>query len=118
MYCPLCKAEYRAGFDKCSDCHVGLVSTLEQAKAANVVLLWEGTSQSKFGDMVAALQDANVPNLARSGASAEIEKSRPLWTYLPIVSHFMQVKELHAQMSWQVFVLESDNARARAIVDE
>jgi len=37
VYCPLCKAEYRAGFDRCSDCLVGLVSTLEQPKAANVV---------------------------------------------------------------------------------
>lgn len=71
VFCPLCKADYRDGFDKCSDCSVGLVSTLEEAQAAKVVLLWEGTSQSKFREIVAALQDANVPNLARSGATAE-----------------------------------------------
>ena len=25
MFCPVCKAEYRTSFTKCSDCHVGLV---------------------------------------------------------------------------------------------
>jgi hypothetical protein len=115
MYCPLCKAEYRAGFDRCSDCLAGLVSTLEQAKAANVVLLWKGTSQSKFGDRVGALRDANVPCLARSAASAE--SNRPWWSYIPVVSAFARFKELQEQMSWQVFVLESDHARARAIIE-
>ncbi len=28
MFCPICKAEYRAGFTICSDCHVQLVSEL------------------------------------------------------------------------------------------
>jgi hypothetical protein len=31
MYCPLCKAEYREGFVRCSDCQVDLVSRLKQA---------------------------------------------------------------------------------------
>jgi hypothetical protein len=115
VYCPLCKAEYRAGFDRCSDCLGGLVATREQADSANVVLLWQGISQSKFNDIVATLRDANVPNLARSGARAE--KSRPIWTYLPIVSHLMRVKEMHEQMSWQVFVLQSDSDKARGAVE-
>src|ERR1051326_4940094 len=28
MFCPRCKAEYRLGFTKCSDCHVDLVDQL------------------------------------------------------------------------------------------
>jgi len=48
MYCPLCKAEYRTGFDRCSDCLVGLVPTLEQAKATPVVLLWMQPRIQKF----------------------------------------------------------------------
>ena len=28
MFCPQCKAEYRAGFTKCSDCDVDLVKEL------------------------------------------------------------------------------------------
>jgi hypothetical protein len=28
MYCPKCKAEYRKGFTKCSECQIGLVPEL------------------------------------------------------------------------------------------
>ena len=28
MFCPMCKAEYRPGFTRCSDCEVDLVDTL------------------------------------------------------------------------------------------
>ena len=28
MFCPLCKAEYREGFDTCADCSVSLVAEL------------------------------------------------------------------------------------------
>src|SRR5216684_6721319 len=111
MYCPLCKAEYRTGFDRCSDCLAGLVPTREQAETANVVLLWEGTSQSKFNDIVAALRDADVPNLARSGARAE--RGQSAWAYIPILSLFTRFKQLHEQMSWQVFVLQSDWAKTQ-----
>jgi hypothetical protein len=31
VYCPLCKAEYRAGFETCSDCQVSLVAAPKQA---------------------------------------------------------------------------------------
>lgn len=30
MYCPKCRAEYREGFNMCSDCHVELVDSLPQ----------------------------------------------------------------------------------------
>ncbi len=29
MYCPKCRAEYRAGFTTCSDCHIELVDELQ-----------------------------------------------------------------------------------------
>lgn len=38
-WCPKCKAEYREGFTKCSDCKVELVSELDEVsdEDANVV---------------------------------------------------------------------------------
>jgi hypothetical protein len=114
MYCPLCKAEYRTGFDRCSDCLVGLVPTLEQAKASPVVLLWKGTSQSKFNDIVEALRDANVPALARSGVTEA--RRRSAWDYIPILSLFARYKRMYDQMTWEVSVLNSDYAKARGIV--
>jgi hypothetical protein len=32
MFCPECKAEYRAGFTRCSDCDVDLVQQLEDSE--------------------------------------------------------------------------------------
>jgi hypothetical protein len=114
VYCPLCKAEYRAGFDRCSDCLIGLVQTREQAEAAKVDLLWEGTRQSEFNDIVAALTDANIPTQARSGARSE--KGFGFRSF-GIIGMVMGSKRFHDQMSWQIFVFESDYAKARGIVE-
>ena len=114
MYCPLCKAEYRAGFDRCSDCLIGLVQTRVQAEAAKVNLLWEGTGQSKFNDIVAALTDANIANQSRSAARSE---SGFGIRFSGIIGMVMGAKRLHDQMSWQIFVFESDYAKARGIVE-
>ena len=119
MYCPLCKAEYRAGFERCSDCLIGLVSTLEEAQAAGVTLVWSGTSQSKFNQVVDALRDANVPILARSGANPENYfsgvRNKSVWDYIPYLSRY---KRMYDQMTWEVSVLSSDYPKARGIVEK
>ena len=114
MYCPLCKAEYRTGFEKCSDCLVALVPTLEQAMGRPVILLWRGTSQSEFNDIVAALHEANVPTLARSGVTEARKRSN--WDYIPILSLFSRYKRMYDQMTWEISVLDSDYVKAREIV--
>ena len=107
-YCPICKAEYRAGFIRCSDCLAGLVDSLREAEAVKAILLWEGTSLSKFDAIVAALGDANIPNRAKSGADAE-KAYQPLDLIVP----FSRMMKFKKQMSWQVFVVETDYERAR-----
>ena len=116
MYCPLCKAEYRAGFGRCSDCLTGLVHTREEAEATNVVMLWQGTSQARFKSIVWALRNANIPNRAESGAQSPTK--RPFWAYIGIIWYFYtQFKEMHEAMSWKISVLESDYLKAQAIVE-
>ena len=46
MFCPFCKAEYRAGIAQCSDCSISLVDSIPgDAFDANfMVLLWNGES--------------------------------------------------------------------------
>jgi hypothetical protein len=61
MFCPLCKAEYRQGFSTCSDCHVPLVSTQEEAKSVEVDVLWDGVERDQFESVLAALSDAGIP---------------------------------------------------------
>jgi hypothetical protein len=75
MFCPVCKAEYRAGFYRCSDCEVDLVADLpapgSSAAAADSPeasadldspeLLWSGVDGGAFARITAALGEADVP---------------------------------------------------------
>ena len=106
-YCPICKAEYRAGFAQCCDCLASLVGSSSEADAARVVLLWEGLSRQKFEAIVAALRGANIPNRARCGADTEAARSNPL-------ARMMKMKT-KGQASWQVSVLEADYERAQSV---
>lgn len=74
MFCPVCKAEYRSGFTRCSECDVALVETLEMAKAAspeqmNAVLLWSGTDPQTFAAVRDALDWAKIFHFAESRES-------------------------------------------------
>ncbi|HEY0703765.1 MAG TPA: hypothetical protein VGD60_13445 [Candidatus Acidoferrales bacterium] len=68
MFCPECKAEYRPGFARCSDCHVDLVDQLDarptnapRPPESNVAeLLWTGTDQRIRGEIVRALDRAQI----------------------------------------------------------
>ena len=106
-YCPICKAEYCAGFVQCCHCLALLVGSSSAADAARVVLLWEGLSRQKFEAIVAALRGANIPNRARCGADTETAYSSPL-------AHMMKMK-MKKQASWQVSVLEADFERAQSV---
>lgn len=121
-YCPLCKTEYRPGFDRCSDCLIKLCSR-EEADATKVSLLWEGASISKFNEVVAALQAAKIPSHSRSGAKAERVASlaspfdfafRSFWSR----GWWTRMRELKEQMSWLVYVLEADYERAQHVITE
>jgi hypothetical protein len=71
MFCPECKAEYRAGFTRCSDCGVDLVEQLDARASAgasasaadpNVAeVLWTGVDARVRGEVVRALEAANIP---------------------------------------------------------
>ena len=65
MFCPLCKAEYREGFYRCSDCDVELVSFLaeppaEEAPDEPLKLLWRGQDPVLFTAVLSALNDAQI----------------------------------------------------------
>jgi hypothetical protein len=102
-YCPICKAGYRAEFRQCSDCLANLVDSPEAAEAVKAVLLWEGLRVSKFDAIVAVLRHANIPNRAKSAADPDTG-----YRFNPFARKL--------KMSWQVFVLETDYAKARNAV--
>jgi|SRR5579864_894698 len=119
MYCPLCKAEYRDGFDRCSDCDINLVKTYEEAKSIPVVSLWEGVSLSKFNTIAGALDDAKIPNLAESGASPNAAGS--WWSRVGVFAIFrlfVRIGGANQSMAWKIRVLESDYSAAKAIMEK
>ena len=62
-YCPLCRAEYREGFETCTTCSAHLVASqhTEKALANPPRLLWRGRNSNEFGVVTGALGDAQIP---------------------------------------------------------
>ncbi len=71
MFCPVCTAEYRPGFMRCSDCDVDLVEALPadsdaeaELPAADLTspeLLWAGIDAGAFARVTGALETADIP---------------------------------------------------------
>ncbi len=61
VFCPLCKAEFRDGFTQCSDCHIPLVATKQEADRQVVTRVWNGGDKSEFESVLTALRQAEIP---------------------------------------------------------
>lgn len=71
MFCPKCKAEYRQGFHRCSDCDVELVSELpadepQRGQLGNVPSgslrrIWAGDDQSRCVELCEELKANDIP---------------------------------------------------------
>ena len=61
MFCPLCKAEFQDGFTQCSDCHIPLVATKEEAERRAITGVWKGGDKVQFEMVLSALQEAEIP---------------------------------------------------------
>jgi hypothetical protein len=105
MHCPLCKAQYKVGYDLCRGCDADLVLTKEQADGEDVVLFLESGDLIGVVRLADALKAANVPNYSRFG---EVKAKAPF------IGLFPQAKAAKEQ-SWQIFVLETDLDRARQV---
>jgi hypothetical protein len=67
MFCPSCGAEYRSGFDTCSDCGVALVEELPQQSSlekpgtqAGAVLVWSGNDVTRHAQARSILERAGL----------------------------------------------------------
>ncbi len=59
MFCPLCKAEYREGFDQCNDCGLPLGSEHE-ARATETALLYRGFDEASARAIADELMEAGI----------------------------------------------------------
>jgi Putative prokaryotic signal transducing protein len=68
MFCPNCRSEYRAGFDRCKDCDVGLLTELPSEEKAEFVDLVEVLSIADAGQIAlvkSILEAEEIPYLAQ-----------------------------------------------------
>ena len=70
MYCPSCKAEFRPGIARCTDCDVDLVDALIEIPAdafskGNLILLWAGDDLSLHASLLEELKAAGIPYFDR-----------------------------------------------------
>lgn len=68
MFCPECRAEYRDGFTRCSDCDVDLVERLPESSDADERVfpsemreVWTGEEQDQCVSICSELRQAEIP---------------------------------------------------------
>jgi hypothetical protein len=110
MYCPLCKAEYRAGFTRSCDCDVDLVDAVNTKPAdglskGNLVLLWAGDDLSLHASILEELKAAGIRYFARP-VGAYSRRAFPNRFPAPVAPLF----------GFEVAVLSSDLKMAKAIL--
>jgi hypothetical protein len=103
MFCPLCQSEFRDGITECSDCHVQLVGSREQA-LASPELLWKGRRQTSLDKILAELDARSIPSYFK-----EIVNTTPQFSFLGI-----RLTPRKDTFEYEVWVLRSDRVLAHA----
>jgi hypothetical protein len=99
MFCPDCKAEYRPGFTRCSDCGLDLVEHLEQTiihsnnpeVSGTPELLWTGTDAATRDGIIDALEMAQIPYHERGDKVGSL----PGWSR-QVYAIFIHARDHHA----------------------
>lgn len=113
MFCPLCRAEFRAGFTECSDCHVPVVPTLADAAAASVQL-WKGSDEEELNRILAALDAQEILSHFKEcvrGGAALVVMGIPL-----SVLSGISASESKSMSEYEVRVFREDLQRAKAAI--
>jgi hypothetical protein len=116
MFCPQCKAEYRAGFARCTDCGVALQTSEAHERAEAEVaasthpevsaVLWRGQDPVSFSVVLSALDEEGIfyKEFQRRDYAAALSQPFALGYYgLP---------------HWEVRVCATDLSAARKIAEE
>lgn len=98
MYCPKCRAEYRQGFTRCTDCDADLVDSpplgsevelREEGFTDPLARLWMDTDPVLYSALTAALSDAQIPFFDNPPADFDNWLSSPTHNILSVgIPHF------------------------------
>jgi predicted amidophosphoribosyltransferase len=112
MVCPSCKAEFRQGITRCSDCDTELVEAVPKGPAddsppdGNLVSLWSGDNLALHASLFEELKAAGVPYFDRpiGNYSRRAFPNRFPASGIPL-------------FGFEVGVLSSDSEKAKAILE-
>jgi hypothetical protein len=102
MFCPKCRAEYRAGISRCPDCGIALIKSLDSEPPPTPegpALAWRGNDPVAFSRALAALREHKI----QSYQIAEHDN-------LPYLAAF--------QPRYGIFVRREDVSRAEKVIRE
>jgi hypothetical protein len=109
MYCPVCKAEYRAEFSQCSDCHVALVPELSTEDSPySYVVVWRGEDIVVHDQLCDELEGAGI-EYADTPLEVLLRKS---WDWDPFNL------SLNPRFGFVVSVRTNNEARAQEILEK
>jgi hypothetical protein len=111
MFCPLCKSEFRDGFNKCSDCQIALISSRAEAAGVATDLAWKGDNRERCNRVLDTLTDAGIPFHSKE----ELLKKQPWPWFSFLLFRFMTPRPTFELAVW---VLDKDFARAEAAIRE
>jgi hypothetical protein len=115
MFCPECKAEYRAGFTHCADCDVDLVATQQEAmrsrRAAEdgasdelATQVWHGTDPHFYLGAMEYLAAQGMPHRGRAVTVPEHEsfEEQPMGAYAKPEFEIRVSKENSSLAQWML----------------
>lgn len=85
MFCPECRAEYREGFTRCSDCDVPLVEELPpeiEPKDVELEKVFESSNPALLAMVKSVLEGAGIEFIA-SGEGTQYQTLIPVWIRVP-----------------------------------
>jgi hypothetical protein len=84
MFCPSCKAEYRPGFARCSDCDIPLIAEMPEESvtdADSLRVVWEGEDQSTCVSLCRKLMSSDIPYKVEQIPKSRSVKMTVDWFY-------------------------------------
>jgi hypothetical protein len=105
MFCPVCKSEYREGFNRCADCDVPLVNSLASEKEpldhASLENLWQGNDRRISSIVCSELERLGVPYREQKADSRFLGLSnQPEIAIFVPRAHVKQAREALSALPW------------------
>ena len=78
MFCPSCRAEYRAGYRVCATCEVELVAELpvetreQDLWTAPSVVVWQGAEEARAKELATQLDMAGIPAMTKAETGGDV----------------------------------------------